>query len=143
MNTLQKTNTLPSLKSIIENFWTADGFLSQPIFASSMYPTANIIEKDNTYELTLSAPGFKKNDFKIENENGQLTITAETSSENKEEKENYLRKEFSTSSFSLSFRLPDNITEDQIKANYEDGLLRIHIIKNLVEKKVAKEIKID
>lgn len=143
MNTLQKNSTLPSLKSLIENFWTADGFLGQPIFANNTYPTVNIIDKNSTYELTVSAPGFKKGDFKIENEDGLLTITAKTSTENKEEKENYLRKEFSTSSFSRSFRLPDNITEDQIKANYEDGLLRIHITKNAAKRKEVQEIKID
>lgn len=143
MKTLEKINTIPSLKSIIEDFWNIDGFLTNSIFANNMYPTVNIIDKDGTYELKISAPGFKKEDFKLASENGLLTISAETSSENKEEQENYLRKEFSISSFSRSFRLPENITEDQIKANYQDGLLSIHIAKNNLEKKQIKEIKID
>jgi len=60
---------------------------------------------------------------------GDLVITAEHRIEKKEENENYLRKEFSTSSFTRSFNLPDNIALNQIKANYKDGLLHIAIKK--------------
>lgn len=143
MKTLEKINTFPSLKSIVEDFWNTDGFLSQSLFSKSMYPTVNIIDKDKAYELKVSAPGFKKEDFKVANENGLLTISAEKSSEHTEEKENYLRKEFSTSSFSRSFRLPDNISEDQIKATYQDGLLNISLTKANPQKGEVKEIKID
>lgn len=142
MKTLEKINPLTSLKSIIEDFWNTDGFFHQPIFANN-YPTVNILDKNGTYEVKVSAPGFKKEDFKVAVENGLLTITAETSAEKKEEKENYVRKEFSTSSFSRSFRMPDNITQDQIKANYEDGLLNINIAKADSDKTEIKEIKID
>ncbi|ROH99805.1 Hsp20/alpha crystallin family protein [Chryseobacterium daecheongense] len=142
MKTLEKTNPLTSLKSIIEDFWNADGFLSHPIFNHN-YPTVNIIDKNGAYEVKVSAPGFKKEDFKVAIENGSLTISAETSSESKEEKENYLRKEFSTSSFSRSFRLPDNITQEQIKANYQDGLLNISVMKANPDQKNIQEIKVD
>lgn len=142
MKTLQKANPHTSLKSIIEDFWNADGFLSHPIFTHN-YPTVNIIDKNGAYEMKVSAPGFKKEDFKIVIENGSLTISAETSSENKEEKENYVRKEFSTSSFSRSFRLPGNITREQIKANYQDGLLNISIMKANPDQKDIQEIKVD
>lgn len=143
MKTLEKINTLPTLDSIIEDFWNIDGFLNQPILGKITYPNVNIIDKDANYEVTVSAPGFKKDDFKIGIENGLLTISAATSKENKEEKKNYLRREFSTSSFARSFRLPDNITDEQIKANYQDGLLSIHITKVNSGEKAHKEIKID
>ncbi|MBW8362672.1 MAG: Hsp20/alpha crystallin family protein [Kaistella sp.] len=143
MKTLEKINPFPSFKSLIEDFWNADGFPNPSLLGKSMYPTVNIIDKDDTYELTVSAPGFKKDDFKVAIDNGLLTISAETSSETKEEKKNYLRKEFSTSSFTRSFRLPDNITDEQIKANYQDGILNIGMHKLPSEKKEIKEIKIE
>ncbi|TXF79010.1 Hsp20/alpha crystallin family protein [Chryseobacterium sp.] len=143
MKTLEKISTFPSFKNLIEDFWNTDGFPSPLFQGKHQYPTVNIIDKDDSYELTVSAPGFKKDDFKVNIDNGLLTISAETSSEKKEEKKNYLRKEFSTSSFTRSFRLPDNIRDEQIKANYQDGILNIGMNKVHSEKREIKEIKID
>ncbi|MDR6697945.1 HSP20 family protein [Chryseobacterium ginsenosidimutans] len=102
----------------------------------------NIIDKNGVYKIKVSAPGFKKKDFKVSVEDGSLIISAETGAEKKEEKENYVRKEFSASSFVRSFRLPDSISLGHIKANYKGGLLNITISKTNLDKKEVKEIKI-
>lgn len=143
MKTLEKINTLPTFESMMEDFWNTDGFFNQPILSRNNYPNVNILDQDSKYEITVSAPGFKKEDFKVDMDNGFLSISAETSKESKEEKKNYLRREFSTSSFCRSFRLPDNITDEQIKANYQDGLLNISIAKVDNGGKNHKQIKID
>ncbi len=65
-----------------------------------------------------------------------LTISAESKSENTEEKENFSRKEFSYSSFKRSFTLPESVDQDSIFANYTDGLLSLTIPKR---EEIAKE----
>jgi HSP20 family protein len=91
----------------------------------------------------VSAPGFKKEDFKVTTNNGMLKISAETSSEHEEEKDDYTRKEFSRSSFSRSFSLPENIAEDEVKASYNDGLLSVTLKKTGATEKQAKQVKVD
>lgn len=142
MKTLEKTNPSnesQSLESLVENFWKNDDLVDQ---LAKTEPTVNIIDKNGVYKLKVSAPGFKKKDFKVAVEDETLIISAATSAEKKEEKENYVRKEFSASSFVRSFRLPDSISLGHIKANYKGGLLNITINKSNLDKKEVKEIKI-
>src|SRR4051812_36870438 len=82
-------------------------------------PAVNIAEKDNEYVIELAAPGYKKEDFKINADNGLLTVSAEAKSEQKEDGKHYACREYSYSSFSRSFRLPDNVKEDNVAAKYE------------------------
>jgi len=142
MTTLVKSNGFPSLRSVMEDFFNADVF-NKPFISTELLPAVNILDEEDRYQLEMSAPGFKKEDFKITSEDGLLTISAETSSEHKEEKKNYTRKEFSSSSFSRSFALPDNIEEDDLKANYKDGLLRVSLKKSIKGPNGKKEIIVD
>lgn len=106
-------------------------------------PNVNITETAKDYQVELAAPGLKKDDFKIEVENGYLSISAEKQEEKKEEKKNYRRHEFSYNSFCRSFALPENIISDKIDAKYEDGLLRLTLPKKEVTlEKPKKEIKV-
>ncbi|MEO8950155.1 MAG: Hsp20/alpha crystallin family protein [Mucilaginibacter sp.] len=143
MSTLVKSNGIPSLRSMVEDFWNTDRFFDKSFFNTETLPAVNIRETKNHYKLDVSAPGFKKDEFKITTEDGVLTIIAETSDEKNEEKENYTRKEFSSSSFTRTFNLPDNVVEDNINANYQDGLLKIELKKS--DKKLAakKEVKVN
>jgi len=92
-------------------------------------PAVNIAEKDNEFVVELAAPGYKKDDFKVSADDGLLTVSAEIKNERNEEKKDYTRREYSCSSFSRSFRLPDNVKEDKVAAKYEDGVLRLQIPK--------------
>ncbi len=88
-------------------------------------PAVNIKDNVDGFELELAIPGGKKEDFKIAVENDILTISSEAKSENKEEKENYTRKEFSYTSFKRAFTLPETVNGSKIDAKYEDGVLRL------------------
>jgi HSP20 family protein len=93
--------------------------------------------------LELAAPGMDKKDFKVNVENGTLTISAEKKEESKEEKKNYTRREYSYSSFSRSFRLPENCTAEKIDAKYDNGILRVTLPKKqMTLSQPAKEIKV-
>lgn len=142
MKTLVKSNAFPSLRSAMEDFFNTD-FFNKPFITTEFLPAVNIRDEEDSYELEMSVPGFRKDDFKITSEDGLLTISAETSSEHKEEKKNYTRKEFSSSSFSRSFNLPDNIEDDNVKASYKDGLLKLSLKKSPKMLHNKKQISID
>lgn len=142
MTTLVKSNRFPTLRTAMEDFFNTD-FFNKPFMSTEFLPAVNIRDEENSYELEVSAPGFNKEDFKITSEDGLLTISAETSSEHKEEKKNYTRKEFTSSSFSRSFSLPDNIEEEDVKASYKNGLLKLSLKKSFKALHNKKEINID
>lgn len=106
-------------------------------------PPANITETNKDFRLELSVPGFKKEDFTIDVESGLLTISSEKEEESKTDDKNYRRREFSYSSFSRTFQLPENSDENTINAKYENGMLQIIIPKKEVTvAKPKKQIKV-
>lgn len=106
-------------------------------------PSVNIAEHDQNFRIELAAPGLEKKDFKISVDNGMITISAEKKEETKEEKENYMRREFSYNKFTRTFRLPENCVTDKIDAKYENGVLRLMLPKKEVTMtKPVKEIKV-
>ena len=107
-------------------------------------PAVNITEHKNEYQVSLAAPGLKKDDFKIDVNGNMLTISSEKE-ENKEEKDKrFTRKEYSYSSFSRSFTLPEEINKEKIEAKYEDGVLKILMPRKEEAKKLsAKHIAVN
>jgi len=142
MATLVKSHHTPSLRSMMEDFRNKDRFFDKLSVDGELLPAVNIRETKNHYKLEVAVPGFKKDDFNITTEDGMLTISAETSKEEKEEKENYTRREFSCSSFTRSFKLPDNVEEDHISANYQNGLLELELKKSGKNTSSKKQIKV-
>lgn len=100
-------------------------------------PAVNIIENKNHYEVSVAAPGLKKDDFNIDLEENMLMISCEKE-ENKEEKdERFTRKEYNYTSFRRSFTLPDEVIKDKIEAVYQDGVLKITLPKTEESKKAT------
>ncbi len=104
-------------------------------------PAVNISEQKDNYLVSLAVPGMKKEDFKIDVDGNMLTISSEQQ-ENKEEKDKkFTRREYSYSSFSRSFTLPEEINKEKIEARYEDGVLKISLPRREeVKKPLAKNI---
>jgi len=106
-------------------------------------PPANITETDKEFKLDLSVPGMKREDFKVDIDSGVLTISSEKEEETKDEGKNFRRQEFSYSSFSRTFTLPDNVDENNINAKYDNGMLQLTIPKKEGSmSKPKKEIKV-
>lgn len=100
-------------------------------------PAVNVTENKDDYRVTVAAPGLKKSDFNIDVEGNMLTISSEKE-ESKEEKDaRYTRQEYSYSSFSRSFTLPEDVKQDNIEATYEDGVLKLKLPKKEEAKKIA------
>ena len=91
----------------------------------------DIYEKDNTYHIDIDAPGFKKEDIKIECDQGNLKIIAERHSEDKENKKFLHRERKSYERCERSFYL-GNVDEDKIQASFNDGILSITVPKEEV-----------
>ncbi len=122
------------MKSLVRNYDLLFNELFNNPTPTASVPSANIKESDTQFEIELAIPGFKKDDFKVEVNEKTLTVSSHTKSESEESNEGYVRKEFSYSSFSRSFRLPKTIDTYQISANYENGIL----ILGLPKKEEAK-----
>ncbi|SMD35071.1 HSP20 family protein [Reichenbachiella faecimaris] len=103
----------------------------------SFTPQVDISETDKAFELSFAVPGIKKDEIKIDLNEGQLIVSGERKFEEKKEEKNFHSVETRYGSFSRSFHLPDNIDADKVEAKYEDGLLNITIPKD--EKKIQKK----
>lgn len=104
-------------------------------------PAVNIVEMKDQYEVALAVPGMKKDDFKIDIDGNMLTITSEKEEKIEEKERKFTRKEYSYSSFSRTFTLPEAVNKDKIEARYEDGVLKIALpYKEALKKPEAKHI---
>ncbi len=112
---------------------------------NSTLPAVNELENENEFKIDVAAPGMEKKDFKLNYENGRLTISSEKKEE-KEEKsgDSITRQEFSYQSFQRTFTVPESVVNaDQISAKYDNGILHVILPKrDEVKPKPAKEIKI-
>jgi HSP20 family protein len=111
------------MKTLVRNY---DSLFNEIFNTPSITPAANISESEEGYSIELAIPGFSKDEFKIEVQERLLQVSSnkETSEEKK-----YLRKEFSAQSFHRSFRLPKTVNTDAIEAQYENGVLVLHLPK--------------
>ena len=142
---LIKRNEWPLLgnASWLSDFFDTEKFFDSDLLRNRALPAVNVKESEKNYEIDVVAPGRSKKDFNIAAENGVLTISSETKEEKEEKEKDYTRKEFSYSSFSRSFVLPENANEDDIKANYADGILKLEVAKkNISQPKVKKAIEV-
>lgn len=97
----------------------------------------DIKDTENGYEITMNVPGVKKEDIRAELKEGYLTIQAvsNSSSDEKDKDGRYIRRERYSGSCSRSFYVGEDVTQEDIRAKYEDGTLKL-----LVPKKEAKPV---
>jgi len=144
MTLLKRKSTVPSLFS---SFFESDPFFNTDWignrYLASQVPSANISESNGEFLIELAVPGMSKDDFEVTCESGVLTISAEKEEEKKKEDKNYTRREYNYSSFSRSFSLPESVKLEDIKARYENGVLKVQVPKTEEAKRQAKkEIKV-
>lgn len=131
MTLVRFSNRMPKLfDRFLENDfydWSNSNFSA----TNTTLPAVNVKEKKDAFEIEMSAPGLKKEDFNVELSNNVLTISCEKKEEDetKDEDGRYTRREFIYQSFSRSFNLPETIDHEKIDAKYEDGILTLSIPK--------------
>ena len=91
----------------------------------------DVREKDNSYELDIDLPGFKKDEIQAQISDGYLTISASKGldKDQKDDKGRYIRRERYCGECSRSFYIGDGITEKDVSAKFEDGILKLSIPK--------------
>ena len=143
MTLLKRTNGgLVPFRSLISDFFEPNDFLKDTFWNKDWIPAVNVSENEKSYEIEVAAPGMRKDDFKVKVEKGTLHISAERKEEKEEKKKNYTRQEYNYNSFNRSFTLPDDVKEDDIKAHYEDGVLKLSVARKAIAASKAKEISI-
>ena len=101
----------------------------------------DVKEKDGSYEVAIDLPGFKKDDVKAELKDGYLTISAVKGldKDEKNQEGRYIRRERYVGNMSRSFYVGEDITENDIHAKFEDGILMLDIPKKEEQKKVDQK----
>ena len=133
---------LPSIfgENMMDEFFDRDFFGERnPLFgkhARNLMKT-DIHENDKEYELSVELPGFKKEEISLELNNGYLTISTEKSLEKDKEnkKGKMLRQERYSGVMQRSFFVGEHLTEEDIKASYENGVLHV-----MIPKKEARKV---
>lgn len=143
--TLSKLSTgFPSLIDQFFNDNMMDWVNSNYSTTNTTLPRVNIIETNNEFFIKVAAPGMKKDDFKLNYDNGKLSISSEVNKENQDELK-YSRREFSYQSFQRTFNVSSDLVDgEKITAKYVDGILQIALPKrDEIKPKPAKEIAIE
>lgn len=138
------TNNRSNIENIFEEFLNDFNKIS-PLLSetmrASLLPRLNISETDNKYFIEAELPGVKQSDLELKLDNNILVIKGKTE-ESKESKErNYFMRERYYGSFQRSLTLPNNINENDITANFKDGILNIEITKKLENSTKNIEVK--
>lgn len=133
---LSRSLGFPSLfNEALDRFWTDDN--------AAWVPSVNIKEGNSDFRIDMAVPGMDKKDFKIEVENGVLTVSGERKEEVSEDHEKHTRREFHYGSFKRSFSLPESANAEAVSANYNNGILAISIAKkDSMKQKEKKQIEV-
>ena len=140
---LTRSNLMPA---VFEDFfrpfnqWFDDSGIVRRI---ANVPAVNIKDFGDHYTVLLAAPGLKKEDFHIDVDNNVLTISSEKKEEKEEKENNFTRREYSYTSFTRSFTLPEDVKQDAIEARYENGELQVSIPRKEEAKKAVMTKRID
>ena len=120
-------NMLPRIyrKSLFDDFFDAPFNTGS---ASGLMKT-DVKATDAGYELEIDVPGIDKENISVQLENGYVTVTAKTEKKNDEGKENghYIRRERFYGTYSRSFCVGEDVTEEDVKAKYENGTLKLFV----------------
>lgn len=132
---------LPSIfgENLFDDMWD-DVFEMAPVFnhRNPLYGKhgknlmkTDVREMDHTYELDIDLPGFKKDEVQVDLRNGYLTIQASKGldKDEKDKKGRYIRRERYAGQCSRSFYVGENVESKDIKAKFEDGILKISMPK--------------
>ena len=138
---LIKRSEWPSLMTgtWLSDFFDNDRFFDSDLLKKQSMPSVNVKESEKDFEIDVAAPGLTKQDFKISVDNGVLTISSEKEEEKEEKEKDYTRREFSYNAFSRSFSLPENVNEEDIRAMYQDGILKLNMAKKNITVSTAKK----
>ena len=122
-------NYLQKRQNSYDLFDAFDDFFRPVFYDEQRDLRTNIKETDTNYELDVEMPGYSKENIKVSLENGYLTVSAKKESKEEGENKHYLRKEISESC-SRSYYVGEDVSQQDIKAKYENGILSVSVPKS-------------
>lgn len=129
---------MPTLfrENLLDDFFEMPGFTgfghtAHPKYSQCSAMRTDIKEKEDGYDISMNLPGFKKEDVQAELKDGYLTVRASTASseDTKDEDGKYICRERYSGTCSRSFYVGEEVTKEDIKAKFEDGVLKLYIPK--------------
>ena len=130
------SSSLSGRKGAVEPFRTVER-----MFTGSA-PAVDLVEKENAYEMSAELPGLDDKDVRLSLKDDVLTLTGEKKEQTEEKKQGYHFSERRFGSFRRSFRLPDDVDQDKVEANFRKGVLTITLPKNPEAAKDEKKIEV-
>jgi len=127
----QPLNSIDRFRNQMDNFF--DDFLSfKPLslYDNEWSPSMDVIDGEKVIQVKADLPGLEQKDIELTFENGVLTISGQKSEEKRDETKNYLVSERRFGSFVRSIRLPNGIRQEDINAEFKDGVLTVAIPKD-------------
>ena len=111
-----------------ENFLN---YYTEPFKMTNAFMRTDVEENEKGYMITMNVPGVQKEDVHAELKDGYLTVeaTSQSNVDEKDEKSRYIRKERYYGTASRKFYVGDNVTQEDIKAKFENGTLKIFVPK--------------
>ena len=150
MNTLTRWNQLRQLEALQHGMgslfnrspaqWPEGQ--EEPLAVAEWAPLVDISEDDHEYRIKVELPEVKKEDVKVTAEEGTLTIMGERKFEQEEKGRKYHRVERAYGSFGRSFSLPDDASPVKVSAEFKDGVLTVHLVKDEKAKPQHVEVKV-
>jgi HSP20 family protein len=125
------------LNSLFRDFNESEG----PLTTASFVPAVDIYEDAEKVVLKLEVPGIEEKDLDVRVENHTLTVKGERKFEKEEKQENFHRIERSYGSFYRAFTLPSTVDTENVKANYQAGVLKLELKKKAEAQ--PKQIKVN
>ena len=115
---------------------------AEGITRSDWYPSVDVSETQGAFHIHAELPGVKKENIKVSVHDGVLTLSGQRESKHEEQSKKVHRIERSYGSFSRSFSLPENVSNETVEANFQDGVLEIDIPKEEAKKPKQVDVKI-
>jgi HSP20 family protein len=125
------------LNSLFQEYNRGEG---DAVSTAAFVPPVDIYEDEHKIVLKLEVPGMKQEDLDIQLENDTLTVRGERKFEKEEKEENFHRIERRYGSFYRSFTIPNTVNTEDVKADYDAGVLQIQLAKKVEAK--PKQIKV-
>jgi HSP20 family protein len=150
MNTLTPWNQLKELEALrhgLSSLFSRPRGLGpegqeEPLAVAEWSPLVDISEDDKEYLIKAELPEVRKEDVKVTAEDGTLTIMGERKFEKEEKSKKYHRVERAYGSFGRSFSLPADASPGKVSAEFKDGLLTVHMVKDEKAKPQQVEVKV-
>ena len=136
---VRRINVRPLTLKVWDDDWFDNFFAKTENDNGGFLPSVDVSEGEKSFTVAAELPGMDPKEIDLTMERDVLTISGEMKDENEEKEGEYYRRETSYGSFCRSIRLPSEVDDKKIKADYKDGILKVTLPKsNGKSKKVIK-----